>query len=110
MLPDLASSTLPLRSGAITAVVLAIVVMVSVPSPGNADTAPSAPHAWAGPNAGGAPVTTSTKATTSTNAHEQRRTVRDAGTTLPLVLAAIIFLALLVPASGFHSHRHWHSH
>jgi hypothetical protein len=55
------------------------------------------------------PATTDTaKAVTSTSRPPAGRASASWSPVLPLVLAAILVLAVLDPPSGFHLHQHWH--
>ena len=110
MMIDPSTSTVPRRGVswlAAGALAVVIAVLLSVPAAGNPGVRP-APTAASGDGAG-AVTGTSAKPTTSTGRAGQQRSADPPGTLLPMVLAAILFLALLAPVSGFHWHGHWHS-
>lgn len=90
------------------AILLAATLLVSPPLAGITAAAPAPMVASPRPEVG-VSATTAHEETTSTT---RPRAGHDAATSgwLPLVLAAIIFLALLAPAYGSHSHAHWHRH
>ena len=96
------------RSWLVVTVVLALVALVSGPPVETAEAATETPVAVAAP--GGAVVTpTSAPSPTSTSRPVQRRRPRPSRIWLPLVLAALVFLALLGTPPGYHSHSHRHS-
>lgn len=93
----------------VVAIAVAIAVLGSASCAGAADVAPATPGDGVTAAAGSAVTTTSARTTTSTiGAGRQAGT--ESNEMLPLLFAAIVFLVLLVPASGFHSHGHWHRH
>jgi hypothetical protein len=70
----------------------------------------AASAAAAAPEQAQEPVTTTTsRPVPSTSAPQRDGEPGSSGWMLPMVLAAIIFLALLGPTSWSHSHGHWHS-
>jgi hypothetical protein len=91
------------------AILLAATLLLSPPLAGITAAAPAPTVASPRPEVG-VSATTAHEETTSTT--RPPRAEHDAATSgwLPLVLAAIIFLALLAPGYGSHSHAHWHRH
>jgi hypothetical protein len=86
---------------AVAVVVLSITLLLSPALEGSAAARPKADR----------PATTAVaKAVTSTSQPPAGRAATPRSGALPLVLAAILLLALLDPPFGFHSHRHWHRH
>jgi hypothetical protein len=105
------AGTVRRRGGcASAAILLAAILLVSPPLAGPAAAAPVPVLASPRPEVR-VSATTAVEAT-STTSTIRPRAGHDAATSgwLPLVLAAIFFLALLTPAYGSHSHAHWHRH
>jgi hypothetical protein len=107
MLFGLAAGRAPLRRCWVLA--LALVVLPLVPRSAVAAPAAGPPPAAVAPEAGATTTSTSTPATSPADGGRERGPGAS-DVVLPIVLAALLFLALLGPPHGLsHSHRHWHS-
>lgn len=97
---------LPLRCG----VVLALALTVLLAIPGSASTEPvvGGPRLTQAPGDDGVATTTSTLANGATGESPEERRSGVSSHLLPLVLAAILFLAVLGPRGIPHTHHHWH--
>jgi hypothetical protein len=89
-------------------VVAALLLLISAPAVTDARDAPAPRPALIGSRAEAALGDTSARTTTSTSRPPQQPSSDASSIVLPLVLAALLFLALLVPSTGYHWHRHWH--
>lgn len=91
-------------------VVVTVTLLLLVPNTLAASSPPEPPRPAAALAAGTTPGTATSKPpTASTVRSGQENDSADSDPILPIVLAAIIFLAVLGPTSGLsHSHRHWH--
>jgi hypothetical protein len=88
---------------------LALVVLPLVPRSAVAAPAVGPPPAAVAPEAGSPTTSTSTPATAPVDGGREPG-LGASDVVLPIVLAALLFLALLGPPHGLsHSHRHWHS-
>jgi hypothetical protein len=85
----------------------ALAALLPVPCSLDAEPAAGGPHLVAAPVAAAA-TTTSRPSTTRADQPREERQSRTSSLLLPLVLAAILFLAVLGPSSTSHTHRHWH--
>ena len=90
-------------------VVAALLLLISAPAAIDARDAPAPRRASIDVRADAALGDTSARTTTSTSRPPPQPSSETSSGVLPLVLAALLFLALLVPSAGYHSHRHWHS-
>lgn len=105
-MPDPAPGSGPLRRRAVI-VALGLALLVAAPGATGASDAPQL--ASTSSHVGGAVAGTSARTTTSTSRPPQQQPSADPSSpVLPLVLAALLFLALLVPTTRYHAHGHWH--
>ena len=110
MMPlDLVAGSLTLRRRMML-ITVAVMLVILAPGPVGADEALGPRPALASPHDGGAVTDTAAPATTSTSRPRQGPSADSSSTVLPLLLAAILFLALLVPSTTYHSHGHRHPH
>jgi hypothetical protein len=107
MPPDPTPGSGPLRRCAVI-VVLSLVLLVAVPGATGASDAPAPRAAPTSSHLGGPLAGTSRRTTTSTSRPPQQTSADPSSPVLPLVVAALLFLALLVPTTSYHSHGHWH--
>ena len=109
MLPDPATGHFRRqRSRLLAASALAVAILLSAPAAGIAGTIP-ARTASVSTDASRAITDAPARPASSTSQVGQQRRADSSSAVLPIVLAAILFLALLVPSSGFYSHGRWHS-
>ena len=93
---------------AVAVVALAAMLLVSPALAGLGAARPAPIEATTGSRADRPATTVQVEGATSTSRPPAGRASASWSPMLPLVLAAIVLLALLDPPSGFHSHRHWH--
>jgi hypothetical protein len=99
---------LPWRCVLVVAVAIMILLLIRDSVVANPASGPLV--VAAAPASRAAVTPTSRPPTTSTIRSGQDGGAEASDPVLPIVLAAILILALLGPTSGFpHSHRHWHS-
>jgi hypothetical protein len=90
------------------AVVACAVTLVVWPAGAVIVAAEPALGATGGPKADGPATTATAEVTTSTSRPPAARGPVASSLVLPLVLAALLVLALLDPPPRFYSHRYWH--
>ena len=99
---------LPRRCGVVLA--LALTVLLAVPGSADAEPVVGGPRLAQAPGGGeGVATTTSTSAKDPAGGSPEERRSGASSVLLPLVLAAIVFLAVLGPRGIPHTHHHWHS-
>jgi hypothetical protein len=103
---DLAAGARPVRRCA-AIVVAAILLSISAPGATAASDAPT-PRPASNHHALGARRDTPVRTTTSTTRSSRQASGDSSNLALPLILAALLLLALLTPPTGYHSHGHWH--
>jgi hypothetical protein len=99
------------RSPGVRAVAVAALAVMLLLSPALLASAVAGPvplEAAMGPKADRPATTAAAEAATSTSRPPSSRASAPWSAVLPLVLVAILVLALLDPPSGFHTHQHWH--
>jgi hypothetical protein len=104
---DLAAGAQPVRRRAVI-VVAALLLLLSAPGATAAADAPPPRPAMSSDNAAGVRSDTPARTTTSTTRTSRQPSGDSANVALPLILAALVLLALLGPPTGYHSHGHWH--
>jgi hypothetical protein len=98
---------LPRRCGVVLA--LALAALLAIPGSASAEPVVDGPRLVQAPGDEGVATTTSTPAKGPTGGSSEERRSRASSLLLPLVLAAIVFLAVLGPRGIPHTHHHWHS-
>jgi len=104
---DLAAGARPVRRCA-AIVVAALLLLISAPGATAAPDAPTLRPASNSRHARGALSDTSVRTTSSTTRSPGQPSGDSSNGVLPLILAAILLLALFAPSTGYHSHGHWH--
>lgn len=94
------------RRIAVVALAVTLLAWPAGPVIAAAEAAPLA--ATAGPKADGPATTATAGAMTSTSRPPADRRPAASSAVLPIVLAALLVLALLDPPPRFYSHRYWH--
>jgi hypothetical protein len=104
---DLAAGARPVRRCA-AIVVAALLLLISAPGATAASDAPTPRPASTRPHARGAHSDTSARTVTSTTRSPRQPSGDSSNDVLPLILAALLLLALFGPSTNYHSHGHWH--